>query len=322
MLRNNSMSAFISSPAQISRKFPSRPRVELPIHPSSFTIQPSATPRSPQTPSLPDARPRSDRFRCAGRESKFLADRTIVGAFQIRMKTAVALLVSATLVAGITRAEADTTIDTTPAWDGGGVATLGGDGVVAYGQTFLAPTDSYLQSISVFVDEFGFNATTPVRFQMYLAPWTQGLNLARPVSPVLFTSDTLTTSGLLDGWQQVTVNFGGLHLTPGNRYIFFIGTYGLFDGVDHRLKVGFEQFNAPYPGGSFYYDGNVAQTTTLPQAFQHNWTLGPGNPSGGDMAFSATFAAVPEPAIGFLIPAGLLVLFLSQRSMFRSPTSH
>ena len=26
-----------------------------------------------QTPSLPDARPRSDRFRCGGRESKFLA---------------------------------------------------------------------------------------------------------------------------------------------------------------------------------------------------------------------------------------------------------
>ena len=30
-------------------------------------------PRSPHTPSLPDARPRSDRFRCGGRKSKFLA---------------------------------------------------------------------------------------------------------------------------------------------------------------------------------------------------------------------------------------------------------
>jgi len=28
---------------------------------------------SVQTPSLPDARPRSDRFRCGGRESNFLA---------------------------------------------------------------------------------------------------------------------------------------------------------------------------------------------------------------------------------------------------------
>ena len=28
-----------------------------------------------QTPSLPDARPHSDRFRCGGRESEFLAER-------------------------------------------------------------------------------------------------------------------------------------------------------------------------------------------------------------------------------------------------------
>ena len=50
MLRNNPMSAFNPLRGQISRKLASR------------------------TP-LPDARPRSDRFRCAGRESKFLADR-------------------------------------------------------------------------------------------------------------------------------------------------------------------------------------------------------------------------------------------------------
>jgi hypothetical protein len=73
MLRNNSMSAFISLRPKIPRKFPSRSRLKLPIHSSSFIIQPSATPRSPQTPSLPDARPRSDRFRCGGRESNFLA---------------------------------------------------------------------------------------------------------------------------------------------------------------------------------------------------------------------------------------------------------
>ena len=66
MLRNNPMSASISLRPQIARKFPSRSRVERPFHPSS-------TPLSPQTPSLPDADPRSDRFRCGGRESKFLA---------------------------------------------------------------------------------------------------------------------------------------------------------------------------------------------------------------------------------------------------------
>ncbi len=56
MLRNNPMSAFISVRAQISRRFPSRNRVKLPIRPSSFLHI-----------SLPDARPRYERFLCGGR---------------------------------------------------------------------------------------------------------------------------------------------------------------------------------------------------------------------------------------------------------------
>ena len=73
MLRNYLMSASISLRPQISRKFPSRTRVKLPIHPSSFGFHPSSAPLSPQTPSLPGADPRSGRPRCAGRKSKFLA---------------------------------------------------------------------------------------------------------------------------------------------------------------------------------------------------------------------------------------------------------
>ena len=67
------MSASISLRPQISRNFPSRTRVKLPIHPSSVVFHPSSSPLSPQTPSLPGADPRSGRPRCAGRESKFLA---------------------------------------------------------------------------------------------------------------------------------------------------------------------------------------------------------------------------------------------------------
>ena len=49
------------------RKSAFRNSAELPKHPSS-------APLSPQTPSLPDAAPRSHRPRCAGRESNFLAE--------------------------------------------------------------------------------------------------------------------------------------------------------------------------------------------------------------------------------------------------------
>lgn len=55
------------------RKSPVRRSVERSIHPSSLSFQPSFTPRSPLTPSLPGTDSRSDRFRCGGSESKFLA---------------------------------------------------------------------------------------------------------------------------------------------------------------------------------------------------------------------------------------------------------
>ena len=55
-----------SATASSSRKSPVRRSVTRALH-ALFA------PRSPQTPSHPDASPRSDRFRCGGRESNFLA---------------------------------------------------------------------------------------------------------------------------------------------------------------------------------------------------------------------------------------------------------
>jgi hypothetical protein len=65
-----------SATASSCRKFPVRSSVASSLHPLF-------APRSPQTPSLPDARPRSDRFRCGGRESNFLAARVSLIYFHI-----------------------------------------------------------------------------------------------------------------------------------------------------------------------------------------------------------------------------------------------
>ena len=55
-----------SATASSCRKFPVRRSVTIALHPLSAL-------RSPHTPSHPDASPRSNRFRCGGRESNFLA---------------------------------------------------------------------------------------------------------------------------------------------------------------------------------------------------------------------------------------------------------
>jgi hypothetical protein len=65
----------MQSPLRLSRCPPNRDSLSLLEHRgaahSSFFLHHSAV----LHPSLPDARPHSDRFRCGGRESKFLADR-------------------------------------------------------------------------------------------------------------------------------------------------------------------------------------------------------------------------------------------------------
>jgi hypothetical protein len=50
-------------------------------------LHPLFAPRSPQTPSLPDARPRSDRFRCGGRESNFLAAKAVLDSGELQRVT-------------------------------------------------------------------------------------------------------------------------------------------------------------------------------------------------------------------------------------------
>jgi len=52
------------------------------LHPSALILHPFPAPRSPQTPSLPGTDPRSDRPRCDGRESKFLAGKFLAGGRQ------------------------------------------------------------------------------------------------------------------------------------------------------------------------------------------------------------------------------------------------
>jgi hypothetical protein len=192
-------------------------------------------------------------------------------------------------------AHAATTIDTTPYWTGGSVAALGGNGVVAYGQTFTVPLDApVLQSFSVFVA--GFGTTLPVEFQGYVAGWNNSPSVFRPSTPVLFTSPVRASTGGNSDWQEVTVNTGNLLLTPGGQYVFFLGTFGLFQGIQYQLKMGFIDSSSPYSGGEFVFDSQGAATATTSPAFTIPWDIVPGTAAGADAAFIATFAPVPEPS--------------------------
>jgi hypothetical protein len=196
---------------------------------------------------------------------------------------------------------AGTTIDTTPSWTGGSVAALGGNGVVAYGQTFTAPLDApVLQSFSFFIADF--DTTLPVQFQAYLASWNNSRSVFRPGTPLLFTSPVMASSGGNTDWQEITVNTGNLLLTPRNQYVFLLGTFGLFQGIQYQLKMGLIDSSSPYSGGEFVFDSQGAATAASIPAFTIPCDVVPGTAAGADAAFIATFEAVPEPS-----PAALLL---------------
>src|SRR4030095_13827143 len=76
-------------------------------------------------------------------------------------------------------AAATTIIDTISSWTGqgeapwGGVGPFGGaGGVYAYGQTFVAPPESILHSLTVFIRD-DFVADVPVEFRTYIAKWLE-----------------------------------------------------------------------------------------------------------------------------------------------------
>jgi hypothetical protein len=190
-------------------------------------------------------------------------------------------------------AHADTTIDTTTTWDGSGVVGFGGVGAVAYGQTITAPSDSVLQSFSFFVQDHG--NTVPVQFNAYVASWNGSANVFSPNSPVLFTSPVITSAGEDTGWEEITVNANDLLLTPGNQYVLFLGTYGLYQGPQYELVMGYVQQDSVYAGGQFVLDPQSAAEGSLDQISANPWHALPGPHPGLDAAFVVDFQSTPEP---------------------------
>ena len=67
-------------------------------------------------------------------------------------------------------ATASSVIDTTTAWTGQGVAPLGGNGVSAYGQSFVAPDDPVLHHVTLYLNEH-LPPYLPINYQVVLTRW-------------------------------------------------------------------------------------------------------------------------------------------------------
>jgi hypothetical protein len=200
----------------------------------------------------------------------------------------VAALVVSALAAGPARA--DTTIDTTPFWDGAQhvypFGSAGTGSTPTYGQTVTVPsTDHRLKSFTFYLD-----VPTDVAFRAEVRTWDELTQTAG--SPALWSGDATTTAsydasgGTL---QAVTFQPGGLPLAAGQRVVLLLTT--LYDhGTDPApgyLGARWGTDDA-YAGGRFVYSNQQTLAGLLGGAlssFDGTFT------NYADAAFNATFGS-------------------------------
>ncbi len=171
---------------------------------------------------------------------------------------------------------------------------LGYPDTATYGETFTAPTngDDTLTSVTFYMgDPF---AAGDIIMSAYLATWT-GTNAGSLVGST-FPFDYGNT-----GPSAITIGGGGLTLTPGASYVFFLSiseSYGLSSGQTYIVPG-----SATIPGGNFVYSNNGGDFNAL---FTNAWDTTGLKP---DWAIDAEFtngSSVPEPSSLLLLGTGLL----------------
>lgn len=170
---------------------------------------------------------------------------------------------------------------------------FGNPDTATYGETFTAPTngDDTLTSVTFYMgDPY---AAGDIIMSAYLATWT-GTNAGSLVG------STLAFDYANTGPSAITIGGGGLTLTPGASYVFFLSvseSYGLSAGEAYIVPG-----SATIPGGAFVYYNNEGNFNEL---FTNAWDATGLKP---DWAIDAEFTggSTPEPGSLLLLGTGLL----------------
>jgi hypothetical protein len=210
--------------------------------------------------------------------------------------------------------------DNTGSWDGStSIDSWGTGGTATYGETFVAPSVG-----SVTLNDFTFYlheldaASSTITYEAAIYAWsgdvaTGGTGVA--TGSALF-SVNLSLTGDVDTFDAVTVNTGGVTLTPGANYVALFTTsdpYSLAQNGTTSATFDWGMVNSSVAndgGGTLVWYNNQ---TSSQLTDGETWDGSPNGVGGGALVWKADFNAVPEPSTLALISLGVAGLFVSRR---------
>jgi hypothetical protein len=201
-----------------------------------------------------------------------------------------------------------TTIDTLSGWNGTDTIFAFGELLGAtYGQTVTVGTDNVLNNFTFLL---GQSSDAPVIFRAYVMDWNNAASIA--TGPILFQSGNLQTT-TVGVFETFTINTGSLELVSGNDYLLFFSASNNFDGQLDAAYIAARNSSNTYAGGLYVFQNNGANFNLLTTNAWIKDLVGPGY----DLAFTAQFSRVPEPAGVILAAIGGLGSKISRRRIGR-----
>ncbi len=184
-------------------------------------------------------------------------------------------------------------------------------GYSTIGQTFsLNPgDDTTLDSVTFYVNDYSdpnapyaaWSLLDNIDFAFYLYAW-DGDSIT---GASLFTSGQLSTAVAdVSGYETFTVNTGGVSLSTGTDYVFFISTLNYSDGWWSYGDVGAVNNNSYANGSQVMTDSpNLSNAWTVPNSYDMPFV----------MQLSPSPSQVPEPSTLLLLGGGLAGLGIVRR---------
>jgi hypothetical protein len=194
-------------------------------------------------------------------------------------------------------------IDTTSSWDGSSsISPFGENGTATYGQTFTVDNETSLDNFTFYLNDSIDPDFTD--FEAFVMDWSG----TKATGSVLYQSAALSTTNNngSDGFEEFSINTGGLSLTSGNQYVAFFSASNLFDTIDGTSMWAGLNGADVYSGGQFVFNNNGSNFSSLTsEDWQKNF-----QGIGSDLAFSMTFSdvSVPEPSTLVILALSLMGL--------------